>query len=491
MLQQISSHVWWWLIIVRFTFSLSAQGMKDIVCFIQICKYVYSFYTRFCFSIISKLQTMAKKIYLIDGNSFIYRMFFGLPEFSTKDWKVVNAIFGMAKFFVKQLERENPDYLVFVKDAKGENFRHKIYKDYKATRDRMPDALRDQINDIEKMIQMMWVDIIDIPWYEADDVIATLAVQLWQDSNNEIYILSWDKDLYALITDNVKIYDTQKRKVFDIEGAKKKFWVEPEFVTDYLAIVWDVSDNIPGMAGFGPKKAEKLINQFGSIESIYKAFDDWEDLGFKWKTLEKFEAARETAFLSKKLATLETNADLSLCHSERDTNGDDCFDLSAYSFKPEFLLNEKVKAYFRELEFYSLLWEVEVKDLKTWKDTGRKVQIVGDNQWLEELTKKILNYDEIVLDTETTALDVFEAKLVGVSIYLDDDNIYYINRLHSWPQVSDDILKSFLQSLLDSDITIIWHNIKYDLQIMTLYLSGETYKDAPANDNFWQMWLGI
>ena len=434
---------------------------------------------------------MAKKIYLIDGNSFIYRMFFGLPEFSTKDGKVVNAIFWMAKFFVKQLERENPDYLVFIKDAKGENFRHKIYKDYKATRDRMPDALRDQINDIEKMIKMMWVDIIDIPGYEADDVIATLAVELWQDSNNEIYILSGDKDLYALITDNVKIYDTQKRKVFDSEAAQKKFWVEPEFVTDYLAIVWDVSDNIPWMAGFGPKKAEKLINEFGSIESIYEAFDAGKDIGFKWKTLEKFETARETAFLSKKLATLETNADISLCHSALDKKWNDCFDLSAYTFEPKFLLNDKVKEYFRELEFYSLIWEVQVKDLKTWKDTGRKVQIVGDDEWLDELMQKIDAYDEIVLDTETTALDVFEAELVWVSIYLDDDNIYYINRLHSWPVVSDDKLKSFMQWLLDSDKTIIGHNIKYDLQIMTLYLSGETYKDKAANDNFWQIGLGI
>jgi len=355
----------------------------------------------------------------------------------------------------------------------------------------MPDALRDQIEDIEKMIKMMWVDIIDIPWYEADDVIATLAVQLWKDANNEIYILSWDKDLYALITENVKIYDTQKRKVFDSEKAKEKFWVEPEFVTDYLAIVWDVSDNIPGMAGFGPKKAISLINTFGSIESIYAAFDNGEDMGFKWKTLEKFEAARETGFLSKKLATLEVDADLSLCHSELDKNGKKCFDLSSYKFAPEFLLNEKVKQYFRELEFYSLIWEVEVKNLKTWKDTGRKVKIIGDSEWMKDLTKKIWNYNEIVLDTETTALDVFEAELVGVSIYLDDNNLYYINRLHSWPQVSDEEITSLLENLLASDKTIIGHNIKYDLEIIKLFLSGKQTGKTKANDNFWQMGLGI
>jgi len=106
---------------------------------------------------------MAKKIYLIDGNSFIYRMFFALPEFSTKDGKIVNAVFGMAKFFVGQLRKENPEYLIFIKDARGENFRHKLYTEYKATRDRMPDNLRAQIADIEKMIGLMGIDIVEIP----------------------------------------------------------------------------------------------------------------------------------------------------------------------------------------------------------------------------------------------------------------------------------------------------------------------------------------
>ncbi|USN58896.1 MAG: hypothetical protein H6767_02125 [Candidatus Peribacteria bacterium] len=126
------------------------------------------------------LQTekIMKKIYLIDGNSFIYRMFFALPEFSTKDGRIVNAVFGMAKFFTGQLVQEKPDYIVFIKDAKGENFRHKIYTDYKATRERMPDNLRSQISLIEQMIGLMNVEIVEIPGYEADDVIGTLAKEL-------------------------------------------------------------------------------------------------------------------------------------------------------------------------------------------------------------------------------------------------------------------------------------------------------------------------
>ena len=119
-----------------------------------------------------------KKIYLIDANSFIYRMFFGLPEFSTKDGKIVNAIFGMGKFFVNQLVQEKPDSIFFIKDARGDNFRHRLYSEYKATRDRMPDNLKSQIEDIEKMVALMNIPLIEVAGYEADDVIATLAVQL-------------------------------------------------------------------------------------------------------------------------------------------------------------------------------------------------------------------------------------------------------------------------------------------------------------------------
>jgi len=191
-----------------------------------------------------------KKIYLIDWNSFIYRMFFALPEFATKDWKIVNAIFGMAKFFVWQLINENPDYIIFIKDAKWENFRHKLYSDYKATRDRMPDNLRSQIDDIEKMIWLMRVPIIEISGYEADDVIWTLAVKLWKNSDYEIDILTWDKDLYSLVSENVKIYDTMKKKKFGPFETKEKFGIESNMIIDYLAIVWDKADNIPGIDWF-------------------------------------------------------------------------------------------------------------------------------------------------------------------------------------------------------------------------------------------------
>lgn len=431
-----------------------------------------------------------KKIYLIDWNSFIYRMFFALPEFSTKEWKIVNATFGMAKFFVEQLKRENPDYLIFIKDAKWDNFRHKLYAQYKATRERMPDNLRVQISDIEKMINLMWIDIVEVDWYEADDVIWTFAHKFDSDQDLEVDILTWDKDLFSLVSSNIKIYDTMKKKKFWPEETREKFWVDSDKIIDYLSIVWDKADNIPGIDWFGPQKAIALINTIWWVEDIYKTvdkFESWElDINtmdksiqscFKWKTYDKLRDSRENAFLSKKLATLDKKVALEL------------FDLEKFKFDEKNILNNEVLEFFRQLEFFSLVWWEDFKELKKWEDLDLRVNIVWDKIWLDSLFEKIKKSSEISFDTETTSLDVFEAEIVWISIYIDDKNIYYINRLHSWPQLSDEDLRDFLSDLFDLDITIIWHNLKYDLEIVELFLQ-ENSKNHIWSDNH-QMSLSV
>ncbi|MDA9128926.1 hypothetical protein N9J72_00420 [Candidatus Gracilibacteria bacterium] len=437
---------------------------------------------------------MQKKVYLIDGNSFIYRMFFALPEFSTKDGRVVNATFGMAKFFVGQLVKEKPDYIVFIKDAKGKNFRHDLYSEYKATRERMPDSLRSQMNDIDALISKMNIEIISISGYEADDVIGTLAVELGKTEKFEIFILSGDKDLYALVNERVSIYDTQRKKISGPTETYNKFGVPAECVRDYLAICGDTSDNIPGIAGIGPKKATVLLNYFGSLEKIYEIVDNFvasflpvgengkravdnnldgdlpEEVQkiLKGKTLEKFIDGKENAFLSQKLATLDCGVTLP------------DFEIEEFAFNPKSIFTPELSDFFRELEFSSLLFEQEVV-LQTWKDVGAKVNIVGDTQGLDELWNKIGNIKEIVLDTETTSLNVREAELVGVSILLSEKEIYYINHLHPGPQVSTIDLQNFIKNIIESDILIIGHNIKYDLQILEHFLqekSMNTQKDS-------------
>jgi DNA polymerase-1 len=441
---------------------------------------------------------MPKKIYLVDGNSFIYRMFFALPEFSTKWWKVVNATFWMAKFFTGQLTKEKPDYLVFIKDAKGENFRHKMYSEYKATREKMPDTLRSQIADIEEMIEKMGVNIIEIPGYEADDIIATLAETFKKETSHEVFILSWDKDLYALVNEQVKIYDTQKKKISGPEDTFEKFWVPPQCVRDYLAICGDSSDNIPGIAGIWPKKAQILLNEFWSLEKIYEQIDrivassSLNDGGIevgskesekilKWKTLEKFIEGREIAFLSQKLATLEVQVPL------------ENFDLEDYNFSPKEIMSPELKDFFKEHEFFSLLGEYQ-PELRDWNSLGKKVEIIGDSLGLKELEKEVFSgvYSEIILDTETSSLETSKADITGVSLCFGEEKLFYLNHLHAGAQLERDELKAFLRKILDSDLIIIGHNLKYDLQVIEYFLSAEKKETSCSQEqDFWQTTLGI
>lgn len=419
-----------------------------------------------------------KKIYLIDWNSFIYRMFFAIPEFKTKDGLFINAVFGMAKFFVWQLSKENPDYLVFIKDAAWDNFRHEIYADYKATRDRMPDNLRTQMSLIEDMILKMWFEIIEISGCEADDVIGTLATSLWQDQNNDIYILSWDKDLYSLCQKNVKIYDTMKAKIYDYELAKTKFDVNPEYIIDYLAIVWDSSDNIPWVEWFWPKKAVDLIHTYGTVEEIFNNIEN-ENFILTWKTLDKLKQWKEMAFLSKKLATIKKDIEL------------DNFYLENFRFDKDTILNEKIKELFKKYEFNSLY--SEEKNLKTWKDLNLTVQIISNNEQLDSLKNMISKYQKIFFDTETTSLNVMEAQLVWISIYLDNENIFYINHLHGGEKIETQKLKDFINYIFSLDIEIIGHNIKYDLEIIEMFLQSKSDEKSQVknSDIFWQMTLGL
>jgi DNA polymerase-1 len=352
----------------------------------------------------------------------------------------------------------------------------------------MPDNLRNQMPIISDMVKKMWVPIIEIEGVEADDVIWTLANKYcssnMKNCDYEVDVLTWDKDLYSLVSKNVCIYDTMKKKKFSIDETVEKFWVKPELIIDYLAIVWDKADNIPWIDGFWPKKAVTLLNELWSIEEIYKVFDsnDFEKLSddskkvFRWKNLEKLENSRENAFLSKKLATIELNVELP------------DFELEKYLFTPEKYITPEITTLFRELEFNSLLGE-EAPKLKKWDDLKLDVKIINSDEKLEKLFNNIKNYPQIAFDTETTSLNIMEAELVWVSIYLNDNNIFYINRWHSWDKVSDSKLKEFLTKLFVLDITIIGHNIKYDLEIIDLFLWRES---SIWNEiNIWQMSLGL
>jgi len=391
---------------------------------------------------------MKQKIYIIDGYNFIYRLFYAVPSFTLKDGTPVNTVFWLAKMVLSWQEQDRPDKLIFVVDSKWKNHRHDIYEQYKATRDRMPTDLKTQENLIFELLEKFWINPISKSWFEADDIIWTLVEKLRTDKENDIYILSWDKDLYQFIDWNVAVYDTMKRKISHTREAQEKFGVDPKYIVDYLAICGDSSDNIPGIPGFWPKKAEELINKFGTLEQIYENIES-----LTGKTKEILENSKEIAFLSKKLATIDTNVDIGN------------FSLSDFDFTQKNLLNNDIIDFFKKLEFKSLIPKTHQEEVKDFSSLWIKVVKIEKENELESLKDKILKTWKISIST------IWENSfsLNFVSIYLWEKEVYEINieRLY---------IKDFLNEILAADITIYWYEIKEDLKRIWGYV-GERWTE--------------
>lgn len=391
---------------------------------------------------------MKQKIYIIDGYNFIYRLFYAVPSFTLKDGTPVNTVFGLAKMVLSWQEQDRPDKLIFVVDSKWKNHRHDIYEQYKATRDRMPTDLKSQENLIFELLEKFGINPISKMWFEADDIIWTLVEKLRTDKENDIYILSWDKDLYQFIDWNVAVYDTMKRKISHTREAQEKFWVDPKYIVDYLAICGDSSDNIPGITGFWPKKASELINKFGSLEQIYENIES-----LTGKTKEVLENSREIAFLSKRLATIDTNVDI----------GD--FSLSDFDFTSKKLINEDIISFFKKLEFKSLTPESHKDEVRNFSSLWIKITKIESDRELLFLKEKILKSKKISIST------IWENSfsLNEVSIYLWEKEVYEIDTTKLF-------IKDFLSEILESDITIYWFEIKEDLKRIWWYIGERATK---------------
>ncbi len=282
-----------------------------------------------------------KKIFIIDGNSYIHRAYHALKPLSTRDGFPTHAIYGFTKMLLKILE-ENPEYIAVVFDVAKKSFRNEIFPDYKANRPPMDDSLVVQIPFIKKIVKALNIPVIEEEDVEADDVIASLVSQFKHEKDCEIIIISGDKDLMALLGDNVKMWDTMRDIIYTEEEVKNKFGIAKDFLVDYFALVGDKIDNIPGVKGIGPKAAAELINEFGTIENIYNSIDKIKKERIKKALLEN----KENAFLSKKLIKLRDNLNLRL-------------DKNLLKIKEPDL--NSLKELFKQLEFDSLLEKFGIK----------------------------------------------------------------------------------------------------------------------------------
>ena len=402
----------------------------------------------------------ADYLVLIDGTAYLYRAYHALPPLKNSKGENTGAIHGFLKALNKIIEDFNPKHIGLVFDAKGKNFRHKIYSEYKANRSAMPPELIEQIPKLYEILDYMGYPPIIINDVEADDVIGTLSNKF--KTIPEVKIFSGDKDFAQLVNDKVTIINPITLEIMDIKGVKKKFGVVPENIIDYLALVGDKSDNIPGVPGVGGKTASKLINQYGNTEKIIKQ----KDL-IPGKVGEAIKLNPDQLQLSKTLATIRQDVEISLSLN----------DLKKQESKKESL----IKIY-KSLELNSLLKnEINDNDGNENREKNNKkntvqinYNIVSDKKLFLKIIKEIEKKKFVSFDLETTSLDYIEAQIVGISLACDSKKAYYIPLLHEDQSKYKQLPKKFvlenLKPILETHkIKKVGHNLKYDRNVLRNY----------------------
>ncbi len=394
----------------------------------------------------------ARKLVLIDGSSYLFRAFHALPPLSSNGHQT-GAMYGVINMIRKLIRDEQPDRIAVVFDAKGKTFRNDIYEDYKANRPPMPEELAEQIEPLHEIIRAQGLPLVIIDGVEADDVIGTLTRQALE-KGYEVLISTGDKDMAQLVEPGVTLIDTMNDRVMDAEMVREKFGVEPEQIVDYLALMGDASDNIPGVPKVGPKTAAKWLKQYGSLDEIMAHAGE-----FKGKIGENLRESLDFLPMSRELATIKRDLDL---------------DIDIDELKPAEPDTEKLRELFRKYNFRRWLEELDNEagadtDGATDSSEGAYETILdeaGLQCWLDKLEKA----GEIAVDTETTSLDYMDAELVGVSLCIDEGEACYIPVAHRYagaPAQLDrqrvvDALKPHLERVgLDK----IGQNIKYDAHV--------------------------
>ena len=390
-------------------------------------------------------------IILVDGSSYLYRAYHALPPLTTSKNQPTGAIKGVISM-IKRVLIDHPDSpLAVVFDAKGKTFRHDMYSEYKANRPPMPEDLVQQIEPIHRIISLMGIKLIMISGVEADDVIGTLAEQARQKKLNTV-ISTGDKDMTQLVCDNVSVVNTMSGELLDENGVMKKFGVGPELITDYLALIGDKSDNVPGVDKVGPKTAVKWLNEYKNIEGIKKNADS-----IGGKVGENLRSSIETLDLAHELVKIKIDVPLEIGIEDLAVSEPDV---------------EQLSEVYKELEFNS--WLQEAPANKTVKsEINSSYVCISTEKSLKELIKKASKAKTIAVDTETTGLDYMDTELVGISLSYQAGEAYYIPLKHdddSVDQIDLDVVLKELRPLLeDSSNKIIGQNIKFDRNVLAKY----------------------
>ena len=399
------------------------------------------------------MNTPVKKIFLIDGSSYLYRAFHAMPPLTTSTGLPTGAVKGVTNM-LRNLRKENPDaYYLSIFDAKGKNFRHDLYKDYKANRPPMPEELREQLSPLKEICNAMGMPVIEIPKVEADDVIATLA-EMGARQGMPIVISSLDKDLMQLVEDPlIKMMNTMNNQVYDVAGVEGKFGVHPNQIIDYLALVGDTSDNVPGVPKVGPKTAVKWLSEFKTIKGIIENADSLTGV-----VGQNFRDSISDLDRNVELVTLKKDVDLKISLENLLEAKEDQDELNKLFTYLEFKTwvnssssssNETPEAPKSRKEYQVVLTE---KDLKIW-------------------AKKIDKCSVFAIDTETSSLDTMTADLIGISLACNEGEGCYIPISHSYEGMPKQAPLNMINKTLGLAITknqkkLVGQNLKFDLPML-------------------------
>ena len=433
-----------------------------------------------------------KRLFLLDAYALIFRGYYAFiknPRINSKGLDT-SAIMGFMNSLLDVIKREKPHYLAVAFDKGGSQARTEVFPEYKANRDATPEAIKIAVPYIQEILRSMHIPIIEVPGIEADDLIGTLAKQA-EKEGYQVFMVTPDKDYAQLVSENIFMYRPARMgngiEIWGVDEVKEKFEVQhPEQVIDFLGMMGDAVDNIPGLPGVGEKTAKKFIAEFGSMENL---LDNTHQL--KGKMKEKVEAAKELGLLSKQLARIMLDCPVT-------------FDAKAYELTPPDL--EKMDILFQELEFrrmkdqFDKLFSTtnETSEIETQTNRKESTQIslfeTGDSEdttidssfytqlntyshfyqlvqsetALSLLMKNLMQQEEVCFDTETTGLDALHAELVGIAFSYETGTAYYVpfpeNREESQKLI--EILRPFFES---DTITKIGQNLKYDLKVLKKY----------------------
>lgn len=436
----------------------------------------------------SSLSVFSGPLVLVDGSSYLYRAYHALPPLTNSKGRPTGAVKGVVNMMRRLIKDYPHSQIAVVFDAKGKTFRDDMFAEYKANRPPMPDDLRPQVQPIFDIVQAMGLPLLVVEGVEADDVIGTLARQA-TEQKCDVVISTGDKDMAQLVNEHVTLVNTMTETVLDIPGVTEKYGFGPELMIDYLALMGDKVDNIPGVPGVGEKTAQGLIQGIGGLDAIYADLEKVRTLAFRGaKNMpEKLIEHREMAYLSYRLATIKTDVELEL--------GPDTIQLSP----PD---NAKLRELFEDLEFKGWVKDLGDTDVKTSGSVAVIVQenvasesavattediftapaapteiqydIVTDKDLFADWLGRLIKAPAFSFDTETTSLNIMDARIVGVSFAIEAGKAAYIPCGHDYMGTPEQlpiewVLQELKTILEDSSKIKIGQNLKYDRSVLLNY----------------------